>query len=31
MLETWTAKGVIEEADRDPKNHVVGYQKLLDL
>ena len=31
ILEKWTANGIIEHTDRDKKNHVSGYRKLIDL
>ncbi|MGM4958104.1 AAA family ATPase [Bradyrhizobium sp. 604_D8_N2_3] len=31
MLASWMANGIIEHTDRDKKNHVSGYRKLIDL
>jgi hypothetical protein len=31
ILDTWNANGVIAEQVYDPKNHLIGYRKLIDI
>ena len=31
LLDYWTANKIIEEDNRDAKNHIKGYRKLIDI